>query len=256
MTARHARATRAEYVAEIPKRMAAWRDEAAAAARIRPNGRSTWRGSVANSTGPCRPTASWSPMAGLPAHWTGLLYDTKIAGRHFIPDRGLASIGYGLPGGIGAALAAPGNAGRRDHRRWRLQHDAGRTRNRAPRRDRADDRRRQQRRIRLCEGVAARDVPRPLSILRPRRNGLRRDRPRHGVQWHSRRGPGPARRRAGNRAWPSAPGRPCSTSSSRATPRACSPPSTTARSRSSKATGSRDRRRLPPPLHWPIMKWH
>ena len=45
---------------------------------------------------------------GFAGHWTGLLYDTKRAGRHFIPDRGLASIGYGLPGGIGAALAAPG----------------------------------------------------------------------------------------------------------------------------------------------------
>ena len=44
---------------------------------------------------------------GFAGHWTGLLYDTKIAGRRFIPDRGLASIGYGLPGGIGAALAAP-----------------------------------------------------------------------------------------------------------------------------------------------------
>jgi acetolactate synthase-1/2/3 large subunit len=46
---------------------------------------------------------------GFAGHWTGLLYDTKAAGRHFIPDRGLASIGYGLPGGIGAALAAPGS---------------------------------------------------------------------------------------------------------------------------------------------------
>ena len=44
---------------------------------------------------------------GFAAHWTGLLYDTKLAGRHYIADRGLASIGYGLPGGIGAALAAP-----------------------------------------------------------------------------------------------------------------------------------------------------
>ncbi|HXY98565.1 MAG TPA: thiamine pyrophosphate-binding protein [Stellaceae bacterium] len=44
---------------------------------------------------------------GFAAHWTGLLYDTKAAGRHFIADRGLASIGYGLPGGMGAALAAP-----------------------------------------------------------------------------------------------------------------------------------------------------
>ena len=26
------------------------------------------------------------------------------AGRHFLPDRGFASIGYGVPGGIGAQL--------------------------------------------------------------------------------------------------------------------------------------------------------
>ena len=44
---------------------------------------------------------------GFAGHWTGLLYDTKAAGRKFIPDRGFASIGYGLPGGMGAALAAP-----------------------------------------------------------------------------------------------------------------------------------------------------
>jgi acetolactate synthase-1/2/3 large subunit len=45
---------------------------------------------------------------GFAAHWGGLLYDTKQAGRGFVPDRGFASIGYGLPGAIGAALAAPG----------------------------------------------------------------------------------------------------------------------------------------------------
>ena len=45
---------------------------------------------------------------GFAGHWTGLLYNTKKVGRHFIPDRGFASIGYGLPGGIGAAMAAPG----------------------------------------------------------------------------------------------------------------------------------------------------
>ena len=44
---------------------------------------------------------------GFAAHWTGLIYDTKAAGRHYVADRGLASIGYGVPGGIGAALAAP-----------------------------------------------------------------------------------------------------------------------------------------------------
>ncbi len=45
---------------------------------------------------------------GFAAHWGGLLFDTKQAGRGFVPDRGFASIGYGLPGAIGAALAAPG----------------------------------------------------------------------------------------------------------------------------------------------------
>ena len=47
---------------------------------------------------------------GFAAHWGGLLFDTKRAGRGFVPDRGFASIGYGLPGAIGAALAAPGRA--------------------------------------------------------------------------------------------------------------------------------------------------
>jgi len=44
---------------------------------------------------------------GFAAHWGGLLYDTKQPGRGFVPDRGFASIGYGLPAAIGAALAAP-----------------------------------------------------------------------------------------------------------------------------------------------------
>jgi len=47
---------------------------------------------------------------GFAAHWGGLLFDTKQAGRGFVPDRGFASIGYGIPGAIGAALAAPGRA--------------------------------------------------------------------------------------------------------------------------------------------------
>jgi len=44
---------------------------------------------------------------GFAAHWGGLLFDTKEAGRGFVPDRGFASIGYGVPGAIGAALARP-----------------------------------------------------------------------------------------------------------------------------------------------------
>jgi acetolactate synthase-1/2/3 large subunit len=43
---------------------------------------------------------------GFAAHWGGLMFDTKAAGRHFLPDRGFASIGYGVPGGIGAQMAA------------------------------------------------------------------------------------------------------------------------------------------------------
>ncbi len=44
---------------------------------------------------------------GFAAHWTGLLYDTHRSGRTYLADRGLASIGYGLPGSLGAQLAAP-----------------------------------------------------------------------------------------------------------------------------------------------------
>lgn len=45
---------------------------------------------------------------GFAAHWAGLIFDTKAPGRTFVPDRGFASIGYGLPGAMGASLAAPG----------------------------------------------------------------------------------------------------------------------------------------------------
>ena len=44
---------------------------------------------------------------GFAGHWTGLLYNTKKAGRTYVPDRGLASIGYGLPGAVGAQLGQP-----------------------------------------------------------------------------------------------------------------------------------------------------
>lgn len=43
---------------------------------------------------------------GFAAHWTGLLYDAPSAGRTFMANRGNAAIGYGVPGGIGAQLAA------------------------------------------------------------------------------------------------------------------------------------------------------
>ena len=44
---------------------------------------------------------------GFAAHWGGLLFDTQTPGRSFVPDRGFASIGYGLPAAIGVRLGAP-----------------------------------------------------------------------------------------------------------------------------------------------------
>ena len=45
---------------------------------------------------------------GFAAHWSALLYDVNEVGRTYIANRGHAAIGYGLPGAIGASLAAPG----------------------------------------------------------------------------------------------------------------------------------------------------
>jgi acetolactate synthase-1/2/3 large subunit len=104
--ARAARAGHADYVAEIPKRLAAWRDEAAP--RLDSAERPIHMARLCREFNRALPAdAILVADGGFAGHWTGLLYDTKIAGRHFIPDRGLASIGYGLPGGLGAALAAP-----------------------------------------------------------------------------------------------------------------------------------------------------
>jgi acetolactate synthase-1/2/3 large subunit len=104
--AKQARAARADYVAEIPSRMASWRDEAAT--RLHSKERPIHMARLCTELNKALPTDSTLVAdGGFAGHWTGLLYDTKSPGRHFIPDRGLASIGYGLPGGIGAALAAP-----------------------------------------------------------------------------------------------------------------------------------------------------
>jgi len=101
-----ARAARADYIDEIPARMAAWREEAAA--RLDSSERPIHMARLCREFNSALPANSILVAdGGFAGHWTGLLYDTKSPGRHFIPDRGLASIGYGLPGGIGAALAAP-----------------------------------------------------------------------------------------------------------------------------------------------------
>ena len=104
--ARRARTARLDYVAEIPTRMAAWQEEAGP--RLNSAERPIHMARLCRELNAVLPADSILVAdGGFAGHWTGLLYETKSPGRHFIPDRGLASIGYGLPGGIGAALAAP-----------------------------------------------------------------------------------------------------------------------------------------------------
>jgi acetolactate synthase I/II/III large subunit len=103
---RTARARRTDYVAELAPRLKKW--EAEAAPRLNSPDRPVHMARLCRELNKTLPAeAILVADGGFAGHWTGLLYDTKQAGRHFIPDRGLASIGYGLPGGIGACLAAP-----------------------------------------------------------------------------------------------------------------------------------------------------
>jgi acetolactate synthase-1/2/3 large subunit len=95
------------YAAEVPKKMAAWREG------VRANLESGETPvSMARMLTEINKTLPGDGIlvadGGFAAHWAGLLFDTKEPGRHFVPDRGFASIGYGLPGAIGAALGAKG----------------------------------------------------------------------------------------------------------------------------------------------------
>jgi acetolactate synthase-1/2/3 large subunit len=100
------RAARADYVSEVAPRMRAWEDDAAP--RLNSRDRPVHMARLCRELNKTLPAdAILVADGGFAGHWTGLLYDTKAPGRHFIPDRGFASIGYGLPGGMGAALAAP-----------------------------------------------------------------------------------------------------------------------------------------------------
>ena len=100
------RKDRADYVKEIGTRMAKWRADATP--RYTSAERPINMGRLIGELQKQMP-ANGILVAdgGFAAHWTGLLYDTKSAGRTYIADRGLASIGYGLPGALGAQLAAP-----------------------------------------------------------------------------------------------------------------------------------------------------
>jgi acetolactate synthase-1/2/3 large subunit len=99
-------AARAGYAAEVAQRMAEWRR-----AVVARTGSDELPINVARILGELNANLPAEAIliadGGFAAHWGGLLYDTKRPGRGFVPDRGFASIGYGVPGAIGAALGAP-----------------------------------------------------------------------------------------------------------------------------------------------------
>ncbi len=107
--AAQARAARADYGAEVPARMATWREEVVG--KLESAERPIAMARVVHELNRALPEdAILVADGGFAGHWTGLLYDTKRAGRGYIANRGFASIGYGLPGALGAQLAAPARA--------------------------------------------------------------------------------------------------------------------------------------------------
>jgi acetolactate synthase I/II/III large subunit len=96
---------RADYLAEVPVKMAAWR--ASASDRLESRETPINVGRLMGELNKIMPADGILVAdGGFAAHWGGLMFDTKAAGRHFLPDRGFASIGYGVPGGIGAQIGA------------------------------------------------------------------------------------------------------------------------------------------------------
>ncbi len=101
-----ARDARASYLAEVSEKMAAWRQDVSD--RLHSDETPVHMARLITELNRALPDDGYLVAdGGFAAHWSGLLYDTKRAGRGFVPDRGFASIGYGLPGAMGAQLAAP-----------------------------------------------------------------------------------------------------------------------------------------------------
>jgi acetolactate synthase-1/2/3 large subunit len=101
------RGERAAYVEEVAQRMATWREQVQA--RLVSEEVPINMARLMHELNSAMPAKSCLVAdGGFAAHWGGLLYDTKRPGRGFVPDRGFASIGYGLPGAIGATLGMGG----------------------------------------------------------------------------------------------------------------------------------------------------
>ena len=101
------RTLRTGYAAEVAERMAAWRQSVAA--RLASDEVPINMARLMVELNRALPADGILVAdGGFAAHWGGLLFDTRRPGRSFVPDRGFASIGYGVPGAIGAKLGAPG----------------------------------------------------------------------------------------------------------------------------------------------------
>jgi len=105
-TAEAQRASRAPWAADVPRRMAAWHEDVAE--RLESEEAPVHMARLVSELNRALPEDGILVAdGGFAAHWSGLLFDTKRPGRTFVPDRGFASIGYGLPGAMGAQLARP-----------------------------------------------------------------------------------------------------------------------------------------------------
>lgn len=101
------REERESYAVDVRARMAAWREQVDA--RLTSDEVPINMARLMHELNDAMPAKSRLVAdGGFAAHWGGLLYDTKRPGRGFVPDRGFASIGYGLPGAIGASLGSAG----------------------------------------------------------------------------------------------------------------------------------------------------
>ncbi|MEM8787212.1 MAG: thiamine pyrophosphate-binding protein [Pseudomonadota bacterium] len=97
---------RSAWTASVPVRMEKWREETAD--RRQSDEAPVHMARLIETLNDRLPADGYLIAdGGFAAHWGGLLFDSKVTGRRFVPDRGFASIGYGLPGAMGAQLARP-----------------------------------------------------------------------------------------------------------------------------------------------------
>jgi acetolactate synthase-1/2/3 large subunit len=104
-TAETQRSRRREYVAALQNWQRQWREEAQG--RLQSAERPIGMARLCHElTTALARDGILVADGGFAAHWAGLFFETHRAGRFFIANRGNASIGYGVPGGLGAKLAA------------------------------------------------------------------------------------------------------------------------------------------------------